>query len=321
MNTLNAILSYFPINEWTREPLYVLLALIFLAVGSCQFLGKLLSLRSTSQEEWSNFQERLRTWWIIILPLAFCLALGPIPFAFLLTLVCTLAVREILQVFPLHASDSNLKTFLYLLPWLFSLAICQELPFEDILIPPLLLCTAYMVLKGNQQQFLERIGYIYWIILGIIFPMGFLTWLCFEAPGHEVSVGRAGVVIWVIFITQISDALQFSFGKLFGKHLIVPQISPKKTWEGFIGGVLSATFLGSYSASWLTEFSTFDSFLMALSISMAGFFGDTALSGVKRGLGIKDFSDTLKGHGGILDRIDSLLFAAPISYMALRYFY
>jgi len=108
----------------------------------------------------------------------------------------------------------------------------------------------------------------------------------------------------------MSDVLQYSWGKLLGRHKIVPTISPNKTWAGFIGGVLSATALG-VGLRWLTPFSAGQAAVVALVVTLAGFLGGLMMSAIKRQAGVKDFGDVIKGHGGVMDRLDSLTLAAP----------
>ena len=124
----------------------------------------------------------------------------------------------------------------------------------------------------------------------------------------------------VMIVVQISDVLQYVFGKLFGKRPIVPKLSPNKTVEGFIGGILSASCVGM-ALWWATPFSPWAAFLLSLLICLAGFAGGLCMSAIKRDSGIKDFGAMIEGHGGMMDRLDSLCFAAPVFFHVLKYFY
>jgi len=128
------------------------------------------------------------------------------------------------------------------------------------------------------------------------------------------------LMIFLILVVQSSDVLQYVWGKLFGKRKIAPTLSPSKTVEGFVGGVLSASLLGML-LHWLTPFSAWQAFLMSLLICLMGFLGGLVMSAMKRSMGVKDWGNMISGHGGILDRMDSLCFSAPIFFHVVRYFW
>jgi phosphatidate cytidylyltransferase len=140
--------------------------------------------------------------------------------------------------------------------------------------------------------------------------------LSLEIPGYQDH--NPMLLAYLILITQASDVLQYIWGKLFGRHLIAPGISPSKTVEGFAGGVLSATVLGA-SVWWITPFSTGEAALLALAIALLGFAGGLYMSAQKRKRGIKDWGSLIRGHGGVLDRIDSLWLPAPLFYAYVKY--
>ena len=121
-------------------------------------------------------------------------------------------------------------------------------------------------------------------------------------------------------VVQLSDVLQYVFGKCFGRRPIAPKISPNKTVEGFAGGVACAVLIGTL-LWWITPFRPWQSALMALIIALMGFCGGLVMSAIKRDRGVKDYGASIPGHGGIMDRIDSLCFAAPIFFHLTRYFF
>jgi phosphatidate cytidylyltransferase len=137
-------------------------------------------------------------------------------------------------------------------------------------------------------------------------------------PGHE---GRGMLLIaFLILVVQGSDVLQYVWGKLLGRHKLSPTLSPSKTWEGLIGGILSATALGAAMA-WMTPFTPLQAAGLAFASCVMGFFGGLVLSAIKRDRGIKDWGHLIEGHGGMLDRLDSLCFSAPIFFHLVRYFW
>jgi len=128
------------------------------------------------------------------------------------------------------------------------------------------------------------------------------------------------LMIYMLIVVQISDVLQYVFGKLFGKHPIAPRVSPSKTVEGFVGGGLSAIAIGT--ALWrITPFTLLQACGMSAVIVVTGFFGGLSLSAAKRSLGAKDWGSMIEGHGGMLDRFDSISFAAPVFFHLCRYYF
>ena len=142
--------------------------------------------------------------------------------------------------------------------------------------------------------------------------------LMLRIPGYE---GQAPTLLFfLVLVVQLSDVLQYVWGKALGARRIAPSISPNKTWEGFVGGVVSATLLGT-AVWWATPFSPLAAALMALVLTTMGFAGGLIMSAIKRDRGVKDHGTLIGGHGGVLDRIDSLCFAAPVFFHLTRYFY
>jgi phosphatidate cytidylyltransferase len=142
--------------------------------------------------------------------------------------------------------------------------------------------------------------------------------LLLNIPGFEGQ--NLLLMIYMLMVVQISDVLQYVFGKLLGKHKIAPRVSPSKTVEGFIGGGASATAIGA-ALWWITPFSPLQAAGMAAVVVVAGFLGGLALSAVKRSIGAKDWGSMIEGHGGMLDRLDSVSFAAPVFFHLTRYFF
>jgi phosphatidate cytidylyltransferase len=142
--------------------------------------------------------------------------------------------------------------------------------------------------------------------------------LTLNIPDYE---GRQLLLVaFLVFVVQGSDVLQYVWGKLFGKNKIAPTLSPSKTVEGFLGGALSATALGA-ALWWITPFTVLQAAAMGLVITLMGFFGGLVMSAIKRDRGVKDWGTLIEGHGGMLDRLDSVVFAAPIFFHLIRYYH
>ena len=130
----------------------------------------------------------------------------------------------------------------------------------------------------------------------------------------------AGLLFYFILIVQLNDVFQYAWGHLFGKNVIAPQINASRTWEGFIGGVLSTMLVGTLLC-WATPFKLWEAACIAGIVAMMGFAGSMTMSGIKRDRGVKDYGTLVSGHAGVLDRIDSICFAAPVFFHIVRYFF
>jgi phosphatidate cytidylyltransferase len=139
-------------------------------------------------------------------------------------------------------------------------------------------------------------------------------------PVKNDAAGSVGLVLFLLFITQFNDVSQYIWGKLFGKNKIISKVSPNKTWEGFLGAVITITICSGFVAPLLTPLTFELGLIFGFIISVSGFFGDVVISSVKRDLDIKDSGNLIPGHGGILDRIDSLMYTAPLFFHMIYYF-
>jgi phosphatidate cytidylyltransferase len=192
--------------------------------------------------------------------------------------------------------------------------------FFAVLIPVyvFLLVPTSLVVVGETQRFLERTATIQWGLMVCVYclshaPALLLLDVDFEGP-------NALLLFFLVVVVQLSDVFQYIWGKLAGRRKIAPRVSPNKTWEGFVGGVLSATAVGA-ALWWATPFAPLAAAGMALAICLAGFAGGLTMAAIKRDRGVKDYGTLLPGHGGVLDRIDSLTFAAPLFFHLTRFFY
>lgn len=138
--------------------------------------------------------------------------------------------------------------------------------------------------------------------------------LALDLPG---ATGRGGfLLMFLLLVSQLGDVFQYIWGKLAGRHALAPRISPSKTVEGLVGGVLSASALGT-ALAWMTPFTPWQAAGLALGISLLGVLGGLLLSAEKRRRGIKDWGTLVPGHGGVLDRLDSVYLSAPGFYLAV----
>lgn len=264
---------------------------------------------------------RLATWWLILAPLVLGFALG---FWGILILNFALSCRSLLEFFravPLRDSDSGLFA------WLIIAAICQYfwvalpwLPMAMIFIPIyfLLIYPIRMLISGNPQHFLIHMGSVHWASMSFIYGLSHFS-LLLTLPTSHIA-GSAGALVLLLILTESNDALQYLFGKWLGKTKISPKFSPNKTWEGFLGGMLSTVLLALLLGPLLIDLPAEILLLVGGVIATGGFFGDLVLSAIKRDVGIKDYGTLLPGHGGLLDRLDSLIYTTPI-FFHIYYFF
>ena len=157
-----------------------------------------------------------------------------------------------------------------------------------------------------------------WTLMLTVFGLSHMAYLLSLPDIAGFKPGGRGLLLFLVFLTEINDVMQFTWGKLLGKHKIVPKVSPNKTWEGFIGGLICTTGIG-YLLKFLTPLNTPQVLFVSFMIALAGFIGDIVMSSIKRDIGVKDTGTAIPGHGGILDRIDSLAYTAPTFFHLVYY--
>lgn len=175
-----------------------------------------------------------------------------------------------------------------------------------------------IVLKGDTNGIIKSISSLHWTLMLTVFGISHMAYLLSLPEIDGFKSGGRGLLLFLVFLTEINDVLQFTWGKLFGRHKIIPKISPNKTWEGFLGGLISTTIVG-YFLAFLTPLSGFQIVFVGFMIALSGFVGDIVMSSIKRDIGIKDMGNTIPGHGGVLDRIDSLAYTAPVFFHIVYY--
>jgi phosphatidate cytidylyltransferase len=233
-----------------------------------------------------------------------------------------LALREFVTLAPTRREDHRtlLWTFFVVLPLQYYLIAIRWYGLFAILIPvyAFVLVAVSNAIAGRTDRFLERTATIHWGLMVCVYCVSHApALLILDVPGYRTN---AKLLVFLVLVVQISDVLQYVFGKLFGKRPIAPKISPNKTWEGFAGGVAGACAIGT-AVWWATPFSPAVALAMSLAITLAGFAGGLVMSAIKRDRGVKDYGALIAGHGGMLDRIDSLCFAAPVFFHLTRYFF
>jgi phosphatidate cytidylyltransferase len=286
--------------------------------------GRLLERRSLQPSaSVDNLNARINAWWVMVVVLAIAILSGRTGTVVLFGLISFQALREFMSLVPTRPSDHRalLAIFLIITPLQYLLVAMRWYGLYSILIPvyAFLYLPARTALRGDSERFLERAADLQWGLMICVYCVSYApALLTLRIPGFDSASGA--LLLFLLVVTEASDVMQYVWGKLLGHRKIAPTISPNKTWGGFVGGIASAVIVGT-ALWWLTPFQPWQAAAMALVVTTTGFAGGLTMSAIKRDRGIKDFGNLLPGHGGILDRIDSLCFAAPVFFHLTRYFF
>jgi phosphatidate cytidylyltransferase len=296
-------------------------AAIVLVVAS--LVGHGLERRTTSEKGRAtvqNLNDRTRAWWVMVAVFGGALLLGAPVVILLFALLSFMALREFWTLAPSRPGDQRalFLSFFVVLPVQYLLLADGWYGLFSIFIPvyAFLALPAISTLAGDTQNFLARSARVQWGLMLGVYALS-------HAPGLyllDTPVPASHLLLYLVAVVQLSDVLQYVFGKLFGKTKIAPVVSPSKTVEGFVGGAASATLIGA-AMWWITPFTPLQSAAMSAVIVLMGFLGGLTLSAVKRSLGAKDWGVMIEGHGGMLDRTDSICFAAPVFFHLVRFFF
>jgi phosphatidate cytidylyltransferase len=272
----------------------------------------------------ANLVARINAWWVMVAILAVAFLTGSTMTLVLFALASFFALREFITLTPSNPGDRlplSLSFFL-VLPIQYALIGMERYGLFVIFIPvyAFLLLPSIAALRSDIDDFLSRSAKQQWALMVTVYSLSHApALLMLDIPGAEPGAD-ALLLFYLLLVVQMSDVMQYVFGKLFGKTKIAPLVSPSKTVEGFIGGGIAATLIGA-AMWWITPFTPLQSAAMSAVIVMMGFLGGLTLSAVKRSLGAKDWGVMIEGHGGVLDRTDSICFAAPMFFHIVRFFY
>jgi phosphatidate cytidylyltransferase len=299
-----------------------------LVVGS---VVRFISLRQAEPELRVKRFQSLRTWWIIAAVVAGCLVAGRLGICLLLAAAGIVAFREFTHLLGIRETErpaiyavSSIAVLHYLL-----IVFGQASAFLVFApVAGLLTLAVVQLLRGNPAGYVRTVGSLFWGMMVLIYGLSYAAYL-FILPAASIGpAGPAGWFLFLVILTEADDIFQAIIGRAFGahkRHRITPTISPNKTWEGLIGGMLVTIGLSVLLAPWLTTLADdavssrlpdpwqtwVGPALAGVIVTVAGFFGDINMSAVKRDSGVKDSSRMLPGMGGLIDRVDSLTFAAP----------
>ncbi len=287
----------------------------------------------------SDFSEvalRIRTWWIIAALFIFVMLVGYTASVIFFAFVSFIALREFLSLIPTRRADHRVLFWAFMaIPvqyyWVHTKFYGMFIVFIPVYM--FMLLPLRMVIAGETRGYLRALGALHWGLMTTVFSVSHAAFLLALSPAEDArvapqwptdAVGVAagpGLLLFLVLLTQFNDVAQFCWGKTLGRRKVVPGVSPGKTVAGLLGGVGSTVALAAVLGPFLTILDLPRSLLAGLIIGAAGFAGDVSISALKRDLGVKDSGTTLPGHGGVLDRLDSLTFTAPLFFHFLYFLY
>lgn len=273
------------------------------------------------EKDWHELTLRIRTWWVIIV--LFSLAILS-PSWLALSFFCVvsfMALKEFLTLVPSRHADRMPLLWMFIsIPinyWLIGIGwygmFVVFIPVYVFLFLP-----TRMVIAGDTQGFLRTAAQLHWSLMTTVFAFSHVAFLL-VLPADNQQTG-ALLVLFLVGLTEFNDIAQYLWGKSVGRVKVTPRVSPNKTLAGLIGGVATTTLAAMILGPLMTPLSLPLSLAAGLIIGISGFCGDVVMSAIKRDIGVKDSGTLLPGHGGILDRLDSLIFTAPVFFHFIHYF-
>jgi phosphatidate cytidylyltransferase len=278
-------------------------------------------------KNYTELRQRVNTWWIMIGIFAAAMILSRTASIFLFGFISFLALKEFLSLIPVRRADRRTLFWAYLaIPIQYYFVHIEWYGMFIVFIPVycFLLIPVRMLIIGETDGYLRASGTIQWGLMTTVFSLShaaFLLILQHKANAPSPYMPGPGLMLFLVLLTQSNDIAQYIWGKTLGKHKIVPSVSPKKTWEGFLGGAATTVGLATLIGPHLTPMVAWQSAIAGAIIGVSGFFGDINLSALKRDLQVKDTGTLLPGHGGILDRVDSLTYTAPLFFHYVNYLF
>jgi len=299
-----------------RTVVFVIFGILVFATLLFFIVGKL-----KPEAKLDELKARTRSWWIMAALVLGAVLINTTVSYVAIGLLSFVAFRELYSVLGFRESDRRAIFWAYVaIPIQYYLAYIGWYGAYIIFIPVVmfLFLPMRMVLKGDTKGIIKSMSSLQWILMLTVFGISHMAYLLSLHDIDGFASGGRGLLLFLVFLTEINDVMQFTWGKLIGRNKIIPKVSPNKTWEGFIGGLISTTVIG-YFLGFLTPLPDWQVVMVSVMIAISGFIGDVVMSSVKRDIGVKDMGTSIPGHGGILDRIDSLAYTAPVFFHLVYY--
>ncbi len=276
----------------------------------------------TTKKDLDNIWIRIKSFLLICVFFTAAFCFNKIVAFLFLMLISYLCLKEFLSLIPTRKTDRKVLLWAYWsIPVSYYIVYIHWATLFYLFIPlyMFILISVRMVMSSNTEGFLKNLAVIQYGLMTTVYALGYLGMTAIIPMQYNPKGGAIGLLFYILILTVSNDFIQMFCGKALGKHKIIPKVSPNKTWEGFIGGVIGTTILSVVMAYFLTPFTLLQSIFAGAVLAVFGFFGDVTMSAIKRDMGVKDTSSLIPGHGGILDRLDSLLFTAPLFFHYFAY--
>jgi phosphatidate cytidylyltransferase len=292
-------------------------ALLILATATVSALAT-----KRPERDYTELRLRIRSWWIMAGVFSIAMLLSRTISLVFFSFVSFLALKEYLSLIPTRRADRRVLFWAYVAIPIQYLWVGMGWYGMFIIFIPVymfLFLPMRMILIGETKEFLRAAGTLHWGLVTMVFSLSHTAYLLVLPQEGNPVAGGAGLVLYLVFLTEFNDVAQYLWGKTLGRHKVIPKVSPNKTWEGLLGGLVTTTVLAVLLAPWLTPLTFVESLGAGVLIGLGGFVGDVTISALKRDLEIKDSGSLLPGHGGILDRVDSLIYTAPLFFHFVYY--
>lgn len=303
--------------------------LIYLFLAACgglfiaTMIGEVLKVRLSGDRPHptvETYLTRVHSWWAMTILTTLALLSGPGGVVVLFAFCSFAALREFLTLTTKTRADhwSLVAAFYMILPAQYILIWQGQTGVWTVLIPvyAFLLLPILSALRGADEKFLARISETQWALMTCVYCASHVPALItLEIDGYGQRVVL--LIAFLVVVVQLADLADYFIGRRIGKHKIAPQISPR-SWEGFGAAAVTAALLG-LSLSWITPFGPAWAAVLAVTAFAVGAGGSLVLRAIKRDLGVKDWGHLIPGQGGLIDQMDSVIFAAPIFFHLTRY--
>jgi phosphatidate cytidylyltransferase len=313
--------------EINSSLLWALAAVFTALIGGT--LVRIVALRGATADVAASRLSSLGTWWVLACLLALAVVCGETGVLALLAVAAAFSLWELIRLVGVDSvGRPTIIVVFAVLPLYYILAVAGQLKFLQQVAP-----VFYLVLLGGTraclgitQGYIRTTAAMFWGLMLFVYCLSHAAMLFEISPDNPPPVGRVGWFLFLILLTETNDIMQAITGRRLGTRRITPRVSPNKSLEGLLGGITTSVTLAVISAPYLTSFmksnSPWNGLLISaaagLLISVFGFLGDINMSAMKRDAGVKDGSRLLPGQGGMIDRIDSLTFTAPVFYYFVR---